>query len=235
MTNEPKFTVGQAVKFKGVGLARVQGHEEEGYLVDAYSKTRGYQGRFCSVAEASLTAVPVGKAEDNNLLRLEIEQSEKRADTEKQVIEMDRLLDLLAKETRPAPDTLESNAFNWPDLLKSLQENLPEDPDQRALVGLRFEDSLAMASNMTSSYRGLKRTTYQVGERVKPRLDGNPTVLHQHCKDCPIDGGGTVVEGNGLVDCFPRRPGQPRGITVRWDGMAETDIRLVYVTELEPE
>lgn len=228
-----KFAIGQAVKFKGVGLGRVQGHEEEGYLVDAYSKTNGYQGRFCSVAEDKLTAVPVGKAEDNNLLRLEIEQSKKRAFAEEQVIEMDRLLELLSKEPRPAPDTMESNAFNWPDLLKSLQVNLPEDPDQRALVGLRFEDSLAMASNMTSSYRGLKRTTYQDGERVKPRLDGNPTVLHLHCKDCPIDGGGTVVEGDGFQNYFPRRPGQPRGIAVRWDGM--TDIRLVYVTELEPE
>ncbi len=51
----------------------------------------------------------------------------------------------------------------------------------------------------------------------------------------PIDGGGTVVEGDGIQDWFPRRPGQPCGIAVRWDGMAETEVRLVYVTELEPE
>ncbi len=229
------FQPGDAVRMQFVGVGRVESKDGDGsYTVAAFSFKKGFQGNYCHVVAGDMK--PATPSETAKLVKLEAELVQLRLDAKAAAAEYDVMLDQLAKEPRP---DLEPASDDESPFLESMFGAVGAKEASDQMAALRFEDDMAMQTETTSGYRGLKRTNYVPGERVKPRTDGNPKVVRKHCalNDGTLAKGGTVVEGNGMAEMFPRSPGQPRGIAVAWDDLDDDEHpwRLCYVTELEPE
>jgi len=216
------YTVDQVVKvfrWASAGYGRVMElPDEDGAYTVAVVMKDGWAPHCCVQPE---DLKPGTKNDEKKMLTAEAVIETRREDLRKDRADTLALLQQLAEEplTLAAPLDID-NLHGFQHLLQALVSPLD---------ALRFEDDLSRSCGMTSGYRGCKKTVYLAGERVRPRTGADPRA-QQRFKLVP-GMVGTVQEGDGLLDCFPVRPGQPSGVTVLWDG--STDINLVYVTEIE--